>query len=52
MNTSFCHLLTSFLLFRVTILDTPSGEKKEPGESYRLVRFSGLFICFLCFIRA
>ena len=25
MNTSFCHLLISFLLFRVTILNTPSG---------------------------
>ena len=35
MNTSFCHLLTSFLLLRITILNTPSGEKKEPGEPYR-----------------
>lgn len=35
MNTSFCHLLISFLLFRVTLLNTPSEEKKEPGEPYR-----------------
>ena len=36
MNTSFYHLLISFLLFRVTLLNTPSGEKKEPGEPYRV----------------
>ena len=35
MNTSFCHLLISFLLLRITILNTPSGEKKEPGGPYR-----------------
>ena len=35
MDTSFCHLLISFLLFRVTLLNTASGEKKEPGEPYR-----------------
>ena len=35
MNTSFCHLLISFLLFRVTLFNTLSGEKKEPGEPYR-----------------
>lgn len=35
MNTSFYHLLISFLLFRITLLNTPSGEKKEPGEPYR-----------------
>ena len=35
MNTSFCHLLTFFLLLRITIVNTPSGEKKEPGEPYR-----------------
>ena len=36
MNTSFCHLLVSFfLLLCITILNTPSGEKKEPGEPYR-----------------
>ena len=35
MNASFCHLLIFFLLFRVTLLNTPSGEKKEPGEPYR-----------------
>ena len=34
MNTSFCQLLI-YLLFRVTLLNTPSGEKKEPGEPYR-----------------
>ena len=35
MNTSFCHLLISFLLLRITVLNTPSWEKKEPGEPYR-----------------
>jgi len=31
MNTSFCHLLISFLLFRITVLNTPShGEKRGP----------------------
>ena len=35
MNTSFFHLLISFLLLRITVLNTPSGEKKEPGEPYR-----------------
>lgn len=46
MNTSFCHLLISFLLLRITILNTPSGEKKEPGEPYRFgkaLRASYLF---------
>ena len=31
MNTSFCHLLISFLLLRVTVLNTLShGEKRGP----------------------
>ena len=52
MNTSFCHLLISFLLFRVTLLNTPSGEKKSLENLTDLVRPSGLFLYFLCFIRA
>lgn len=48
MNTSFCHLLTSFLLFRITILNTPSGEKKEARRTLPiLVKPSGPLIYFL-----
>ena len=48
MNTSFCHLLTSFLLFRVTILNTPSGEKKEARRTLPiLVKPSEPLIYFL-----
>lgn len=52
MNTSFYHLLISFLLFRVTLLNTPSGEKKEPGEPYRFGKALRALIYFLCSIRA
>ena len=35
----FCHMITSFLnlfsLFHVTLSNTLSGKKKEPGEPYR-----------------
>ena len=33
MNTSFCHLLISFLLFRVTLFEyTFRGEKRDPED--------------------
>ena len=48
MNTSFCHLLISFLLFRVTLLNTPSGEKKETRKTLPiLIKPSGSLIYFL-----
>ena len=48
MNTSLCHLLISFLLFRVTYLNTPSGEKKETRRALPiLVKPSGPLIYFL-----
>ena len=40
-------------LFRVTLLSTLSGRrKKSPEDLTDLVRPSGLFLYFLCFIRA
>ena len=48
MNASFCHLLIFFLLFRVTLLNTPSGEKKRGPEGFTdLVKPSGPLIYFL-----
>ena len=48
MNTSFCHLLISLLLFRVTVSNTPSGEKKEARRTLPiLVKPSGPLIYFL-----
>ena len=48
MNTSFCHLLISFLLFRVTLLNTPSGEKKEARRALpKSVKPSGPLIYLL-----
>lgn len=48
MNTSFCHLLISCLLFCITRLNTPSGEKEEARRALPiLVKPSGPLIYFL-----
>ena len=53
MNTSFCHLLISFFVASYNRFEhTFRGRKKSPEDLTDLVRPSGLFIYFLCFIRA
>ena len=53
MNTSFCHLLISFFVASYNRFEhTFRGRKKSPENLTDLVRPSGLFLYFLCFIRA
>ena len=51
-----CYILTSFLIFSVASCNqfeyTFRGRKKSPENLTDLVRSSGLFLYFLCFIRA